>query len=207
VRRRLAAGEAERLVRRVRSNGGAAVRVLTADPGALPIAEQIRLVRGADVLVGVHGAGLSHVAWMRPGSCSLVEILPPREGVVPQMRGAARRQSASMWTRSRDHRVAVAAAPRTFRNLASWSGCGYAAVPGSSWTPGTAVGGRNEPMYGAMKLDGYEAGPGAARVLLDMDLVAEAVNGAVWQAMSSAGRRALGGTGQEVHLLRKLAGV
>lgn len=45
------------------------------DLAALPFAEQIRIVRNSDVLVGVHGAGLTHGLWMRERSV-MVEILP-----------------------------------------------------------------------------------------------------------------------------------
>ncbi len=38
--------------------------------------EQIQTARNCDVLVGQHGAGLSHMLWMKPGS-HVVEIAPP----------------------------------------------------------------------------------------------------------------------------------
>ncbi|HUI72425.1 MAG TPA: glycosyltransferase family 61 protein, partial [Spirochaetia bacterium] len=39
----------------------------------LSLAEQVRLIGRASVLVGSHGAGLSHMLWMKPGSC-VVEL-------------------------------------------------------------------------------------------------------------------------------------
>ena len=51
------------------------VELRVIDPGTLPFREQIRVIRESDVLIGVHGAGLTHSFWLRPGS-ALVEILP-----------------------------------------------------------------------------------------------------------------------------------
>ncbi|KAJ2981389.1 hypothetical protein NQ176_g2048 [Zarea fungicola] len=45
------------------------------DFASMPLAEQIKVARRTDVLVGVHGAGLTHAMFMKPGSV-LVEILP-----------------------------------------------------------------------------------------------------------------------------------
>ncbi|TQB75216.1 hypothetical protein MPDQ_003469 [Monascus purpureus] len=45
------------------------------DFAALSFEEQLRVVRETDVLVGVHGAGLTHGMFLRPGS-AMVEILP-----------------------------------------------------------------------------------------------------------------------------------
>lgn len=45
------------------------------DFAALPLEEQIEIVRGTDILVGVHGAGLTHGIWLNQGS-TMVEILP-----------------------------------------------------------------------------------------------------------------------------------
>ena len=38
--------------------------------------DQVSMVRRACVIVGAHGAGLSHILWARPGT-KLVEVLPP----------------------------------------------------------------------------------------------------------------------------------
>ena len=50
------------------------IEVVDFAPLALP--EQLMIVRRTDILVGVHGAGLTHGMFLRPGS-TMVEILPP----------------------------------------------------------------------------------------------------------------------------------
>jgi protein O-GlcNAc transferase len=45
------------------------------DFAVLPFQEQIQIIRGTDVLVGVHGAGLTHGLWL-PQRSAMVEILP-----------------------------------------------------------------------------------------------------------------------------------
>lgn len=39
----------------------------------LKMQEQIRLVRSADIIIAFHGAGLTHVLWMRQGT-ALIEL-------------------------------------------------------------------------------------------------------------------------------------
>jgi protein O-GlcNAc transferase len=51
------------------------VEVRTADFATLPFKDQMQVVRDSDVLVGVHGAGLTHALWLKP-ALSVVEILP-----------------------------------------------------------------------------------------------------------------------------------
>lgn len=46
------------------------------DPATMSVADQISLFRECDVLLGVHGAGLSNLAWMPSGS-TVIELLPP----------------------------------------------------------------------------------------------------------------------------------
>jgi hypothetical protein len=46
------------------------------DPGALPLAEQIRLFAGAEAIVAPHGAALANLAFARPGT-RVVELFPP----------------------------------------------------------------------------------------------------------------------------------
>ncbi|KAF9636101.1 hypothetical protein BFW01_g6996 [Lasiodiplodia theobromae] len=53
------------------------VRVQAIDFAALPFAEQLRIIRTTDVLVGVHGAGLTHALFL-PEGASVVEIQPRR---------------------------------------------------------------------------------------------------------------------------------
>ncbi|UKZ48001.1 hypothetical protein TrVGV298_002237 [Trichoderma virens] len=45
------------------------------DFGGIPFSEQIQIVRETDLLVGVHGAGLTHLMFLQPGS-AVLEILP-----------------------------------------------------------------------------------------------------------------------------------
>ena len=52
-------------------------RCARVDFGALPLAAAVRAVRGARALVGVHGAGMMHAAWLREGvGARVVEIFP-----------------------------------------------------------------------------------------------------------------------------------
>jgi hypothetical protein len=58
------------------------------DTDGWTLAEQIELFRDTDVVVGVHGAGLTNVAFRRGGSLSLLELIPP--GPFPLSFNAAR---------------------------------------------------------------------------------------------------------------------
>lgn len=49
---------------------------LLADMAQIPPAEQVALASGARVLIGQHGAGLTHMMWMPSGS-TVIEIHPP----------------------------------------------------------------------------------------------------------------------------------
>ncbi len=49
--------------------------VTTADQAAMPWAQQVRLAACHDVMVGVHGNGLTNALWMHPGSLVL-ELFP-----------------------------------------------------------------------------------------------------------------------------------
>ncbi|KAK6222049.1 DUF563 domain-containing protein [Colletotrichum tabaci] len=46
------------------------------DFGALSFPDQLRVVQSTDVLVGVHGAGLTHTMFLREGGAAVVEIQP-----------------------------------------------------------------------------------------------------------------------------------
>ncbi|KIH93207.1 hypothetical protein SPBR_02673 [Sporothrix brasiliensis 5110] len=59
---------------RVKYNGTAVVAAV--DFAAVPFAEQVRLARETDVLVGVHGAGLTHTMFLREHVTAVVEIQP-----------------------------------------------------------------------------------------------------------------------------------
>ncbi|RHZ48578.1 DUF563 domain protein [Aspergillus thermomutatus] len=52
------------------------VTVQLIDFARIPFHEQLRIVQGSDILVGVHGAGLTHGIFLPSGS-AMVEILPP----------------------------------------------------------------------------------------------------------------------------------
>lgn len=57
-------------------------------PHTMPVADQIHLFRGADVTLGVCGAGLANAAFMRPGSL-LLEIAPTRRATPPVVHNAS----------------------------------------------------------------------------------------------------------------------
>lgn len=52
------------------------VVIQSVDMATLSLPDQLRLVQDTDVLVGVHGAGLTHTMFMRRGAGAVVEILP-----------------------------------------------------------------------------------------------------------------------------------
>ncbi|MGH2618789.1 MAG: glycosyltransferase family 61 protein, partial [Thermomicrobiales bacterium] len=56
-------------------------------PETMPVAEQIRLFRGAGVVLGVFGAGLTNAAFMRPGSL-LLEIASAKSADLPGVHNA-----------------------------------------------------------------------------------------------------------------------
>jgi hypothetical protein len=56
-------------------------------PEAMPVADQIRLFRGAEIALGVHGSGLANAAFMRPGG-TLLEIAPARRATPPVVHNA-----------------------------------------------------------------------------------------------------------------------
>lgn len=52
------------------------VDINVVDFATLSFKEQLRIVQDTDILIGVHGAGLTHEMFLQPGS-TVVEILPP----------------------------------------------------------------------------------------------------------------------------------
>ncbi|KAL1865668.1 hypothetical protein Daus18300_007044 [Diaporthe australafricana] len=46
------------------------------DFAAIPMSDQLQIVQSTDILVGAHGAGLSHIMFMREGKGAVVEIQP-----------------------------------------------------------------------------------------------------------------------------------
>lgn len=51
-------------------------KIQSVDFASIPLREQLRIASETDVLIGVHGAGLTHGMFLRPRS-AVVEILPP----------------------------------------------------------------------------------------------------------------------------------
>lgn len=45
------------------------------DPGTLRFEDQVRAFAGAQVVVGIHGAGMANIVWCRPGA-TVLELLP-----------------------------------------------------------------------------------------------------------------------------------
>ena len=70
--RQLAPPVERRLLERLRALG----TCTEMDFAAVPWAHQVRLAAAHDVMVGVHGNGLTNVLWMRPGG-TLIELFPP----------------------------------------------------------------------------------------------------------------------------------
>lgn len=52
------------------------IEINLVDFASLTFAEQLKTIRATDILAGVHGAGLTHGIFLRPGS-TMVEIMPP----------------------------------------------------------------------------------------------------------------------------------
>ncbi|KAI0097830.1 hypothetical protein GGR51DRAFT_577751 [Nemania sp. FL0031] len=52
------------------------ISVRMVDFAALPFGDQVRVAQESDILVGVHGAGLTHSMFLRQGTGAVVEILP-----------------------------------------------------------------------------------------------------------------------------------
>ena len=67
---------------RVAARGFAVVQ-----PETMPVAEQIRLFRGAEIVLGIHGSALANAAFMPPGG-TLLEIAPSRRATPPVLHNA-----------------------------------------------------------------------------------------------------------------------
>ena len=54
-------------------------KVMKLDPATVDVSTQIQVFSRADVVVGVHGAGLANALWCRTGThlCEIVPINPP----------------------------------------------------------------------------------------------------------------------------------
>jgi hypothetical protein len=58
--------------------------------GNMTLQEQVKLAHDADILAGVHGAGINHVFHMdgsRPGCCGVLEMFPQAEGCTSKQDG------------------------------------------------------------------------------------------------------------------------
>lgn len=90
-------------------SAGLAVQAI--DFACRPFEEQLRIAAETDILVGIHGAGLTHFLWMPPHG-GLLEVDP---------------ESGGSW--------------RCFRHLATWTGREAALIPEQQrWIPrGTRV--------------------------------------------------------------------
>ncbi|CAK7207676.1 hypothetical protein SEUCBS139899_010487 [Sporothrix eucalyptigena] len=76
--RRLA--DQDQLLEALRVKYGDTVEVEAVDFGTLSFAEQLQKAMTTDVLVGVHGAGLTHVMFLREHTSAVVEIQPTDMG-------------------------------------------------------------------------------------------------------------------------------
>ena len=89
----------EGLVQTVRSRFPSS-NVTLVDFAELPLREQVQLAMNTDVLVGVHGAGLTHSLWLEPTS-AVVEIKPPLFpgglGYVAQLNGGTYFEGRGLW--------------------------------------------------------------------------------------------------------------
>ena len=59
--------------------------------GSMPLARQVALFLNAEAVIGPHGAGLTHIAWCKPGT-KVAEFLP-----IPSASRKARNASADFW--------------------------------------------------------------------------------------------------------------
>ena len=90
--------------------GGVDVRLI--DFARHPLAEQLRIARDTDILIGIHGAGLTHLLWTPPHA-GLLEIAPfIRPGVFTS--GPRAGMDWTLW--------------RVFPNLARWTGRPHAGI-------------------------------------------------------------------------------
>ncbi|KAI3395351.1 hypothetical protein diail_1407 [Diaporthe ilicicola] len=68
----------ERLLDALRASLPARAHLRSVDMASLSFAEQLRVARTTDVLVGVHGAGLTHMMFLPEGDGAVVEIQPEK---------------------------------------------------------------------------------------------------------------------------------
>ncbi|KAH8749002.1 hypothetical protein F5883DRAFT_508988 [Diaporthe sp. PMI_573] len=91
--------EFETLLHRVRSYSPEA-NITVVDFAQLTLRDQVRLASETDVLVGIHGAGLTHSLWLNP-TAAVVEFKPPLFpgglGYVAQLNGASYFEGRTLW--------------------------------------------------------------------------------------------------------------
>lgn len=74
--------------------------VTAVDFAQLTLRYQVRLATGTDILVGIHGAGLTHSLWLNP-KAAVIEFKPPLFpgglGYVAQLNGASYFEGRTLW--------------------------------------------------------------------------------------------------------------
>jgi EGF domain-specific O-GlcNAc transferase len=89
----------EQLLKRVKSHFPEA-NITAVDFAQLTLRDQVRLATETDVLVGIHGAGLTHSLWLNP-KAAVVEFKPPLFpgglGYVAQLNGASYYEGRTLW--------------------------------------------------------------------------------------------------------------